>query len=123
MKKNLRKLSALVLALVLSISLALPAAAADISAQEAVAKAYQAFGVKENEVRLLEVRKDRDDGRVVYEIEFAKDYDVKYSCEVLASSGVVVDREKDVSRNIFDKLELFFEVLFSQLFSQLFSRS
>ena len=118
MKKNLRKLSALVLALVLSISLALPAAAADLSAQEAVAKAYQAFGVKENEVRLLEVRKDRDDGRVVYEIEFAKDYDVKYSCEVLASSGVVVDREKDVSRNIFDKLELFFEVLFSQLFSR-----
>ena len=118
MKKNLRKLSALVLALVLSISLALPASAADLSAQEAVAKAYEAFGVKESEVKLLEVKKDRDDGRVVYEVEFVKGYDVKYSCEVLASSGKVVDKEKDVSRNVFDRLELFFEVLFADLFSR-----
>ena len=118
MKKSLRKLFSLALALVLSLSLGSVAFAADLSANEALNKAYEAFGVKAENVQLLELRKDYDDGRAVYEVEFAEGYDVKYSCEVVADSGKVVDREKDISRNIFDKLELFFEVLFAKLFSK-----
>lgn len=118
MKKSLRKLFSLALVLVLSLSLSSVAFAADISANEALNKAYEAFGVKAENVQVLELRKDYDDGRVVYEVEFAEGYDAKYSCEVIADSGKVIDREKDVSRNIFDKIELFFEVLFAKLFSR-----
>lgn len=88
----------------------------DIGKDAAVEAAYAAFGFSAAEVKLIKAQKDRDDGVVVYEVEYAKGYDCKYSVEVLAASGKVIDKEKDVSRNFFDKVELFFEVLFAQLF-------
>ena len=88
----------------------------DIGKDAAVEAAYAAFGFSAAEVKLIKVQKDRDDGVVVYEVEYAKGYDCKYSVEVLAASGKVIDKERDVSRNFFDKVELFFEVLFAQLF-------
>lgn len=118
MKNNFKKLSALLLALALSVSLSSAAFAADLSENEALQKAYEAFDVKAEDVQLLEVKKDYNDGRVVYEIEFAKGYDAKYSCEVVVSDGKVVDRDTDISRNIFDRIELFFEVLLAKLFSK-----
>lgn len=88
----------------------------DIGKDAAVEAAYAAFGFSAAGVKLIKVQKDRDDGVVVYEVEYAKGYDCKYSVEVLAASGKVIDKERDVSRNFFDKVELFFEVLFAQLF-------
>ena len=88
----------------------------DIGKDAAVEAAYAAFGFSAAEVKLIKAHKDRDDGVVVYDIEFAQGYDCKYSVEVLAASGKVIDKERDVSRNFFDKVELFFEVLFAQLF-------
>lgn len=88
----------------------------DIGKDAAVEAAYAAFGFSAAEVKLIKVQKDRDDGVVVYEVEYAKGYDCKYSVEVLAASGKVIDKERDVSRNFFGKVELFFEVLFAQLF-------
>lgn len=88
----------------------------DIGKDAAVEAAYAAFGFSAAEVKLIKVQKDRDDGVVVYEVEYAKGYDCKYSVEVLAASGKVIDKERDVSRNFFDKVELFFEVIFAQLF-------
>ncbi len=88
----------------------------DIGKDAAVEAAYAAFGFSAAEVKLIKAQKDRDDGVVVYEVEYAKGYDCKYSVEVLAASGKVIDKERDVSRNFFDKVELFFEVLFAQLF-------
>ena len=95
-----------------------PAPSGDIGKEAAIKAAYEAFGVKAEEVKLIKAEKDYDDGVVVYDVEFAKDYECKYSCEVVAASGKVIDKEKDVSRNFFDKVELFFEVLFAQLFSK-----
>ncbi len=95
-----------------------PAPAGDIGKDAAVKAAYEAFGVKAEEVKLIKAHKDYDDGAYHYDVEFAKGYDYKYSCEVLAANGKVVDKEKDVSRNFFDKVELFFEVLFAQLFNR-----
>lgn len=91
---------------------------ADIGAEAAKNAALAHFGVKSEDVKFISVKKDYDDGIYVYEIEFCKPYDVKYSCDVIAASGAVKDVEKDVSRNIFDKIELFFEVLFFQLFNR-----
>lgn len=118
MKKNFKKLSSLALAFLLVFSLSVPAFAADVSASEAKAIAVEYFDVKQSEVKFLEVRKDYDDGREVYEIEFCKPYSVKYSCEVVASSGRVVDAEKERIRGFGEKIELFFELLFANLFKR-----
>ncbi len=93
-----------------------PAPAGDIGKDAAVEAAYAAFGLGAAEVKLIKAHKDYDDGVAVYDVEFAEGYNCKYSCEVVAASGKVIDKDKDVSRNFFDKVELFFEVLFAQLF-------
>lgn len=90
----------------------------DIGEAAALKAAYAAFGLSADEVKLIEVKKDYDDGVLVYEVEFAKGYDCEYSCDVVAATGVVLDAETDISRNIFDKIELFFKVLFAQLFNR-----
>lgn len=118
MKKNFKKLSSLVLVFVLMLSLAVPSLAANVSANDAKAIAVEHFGVKESEVKFLEVRKDYDDGREVYELEFCKPYSVKYSCEVVVASGRVVDAERERVRGFGEKVELFFEVLFCSLFKR-----
>jgi len=95
-----------------------PAQSSDIGKEEAKAAALKYFSLSSDEVKFLKVRAEYDDGVKVYDVEFCKGYEVKYSCDVVASNGSVVDADKDVARNIFDKLELFFEVFFSQLFSR-----
>lgn len=87
-----------------------------IDAAKEVALAY--FGVAEGDVKVLEARKDYDDGVAVYEFEFAKGYDFRYSCEVVASNGRVTDAEKEAVRSLGDKIELFFEILFATLFNR-----
>lgn len=93
-----------------------PSQAKDIGKDAALNAAYAAFGFSANEVKLIEVKKDYEDGVLVYEIEFAKGYECEYSCDVVAATGAVIDMETDVSENIFDMIELFFKVLFAQLF-------
>ncbi len=95
-----------------------PAADSDIGLQAAKQAAVAYFGLELSEVEFIKAVKERDDGRYVYDIEFCKDYDAKYSCDVLAADGRVVDADKDVSRDIFDKIELFFELLFAKLFAK-----
>jgi hypothetical protein len=120
MKKNLKKLSALALVLVLVLSLSASALAAggnDIGQAKAKELALAHFQLAEENVKFIEVRKDYDDGRLVYEVEFCEPYEVKYSCEV-HSNGAVRDVDKDYARGIFEKVELFFEVLFYNLFNR-----
>ncbi len=111
MKNNLKKLSSLALAVVLVLAFSVTAFAADITSERAKEIALGHFGVKAEDVKFLEVRKDYDDGRSVYEIEFCKPYSEKFSCEVAAANGLVRDGEREAVRGVFDKLELFFELL------------
>lgn len=83
----------------------------DVGLAEAKKAALAHFGVNEAEVNFYEARKDYDDGVQVYEFGFAKDYEVKYSCEVVAANGLVKDAEREAVRGFGDKVELFFEVL------------
>lgn len=89
----------------------------DIGLAEAKKAALAHFGVKESEVKFYEARREYDDGVLVYDLAFAKGYDVKYSCEVVAANGFVKDAEKEAVRG-FDVIELFFEILFFSLFKR-----
>ena len=91
---------------------------ADIGAEAAKNAALKHFGVKAVDVKFFNVRKDYDDGRAVYDVEFCKPYSVKYSCDVVASSGAVRDAEQEVVRGFGDKIELFFEVFFWNIFNR-----
>ena len=90
----------------------------DVGLAEAKKAALAHFGLSEADVKFVEARKDYDDGVLVYEFEFAKGYEAKYSCAVVAANGFVKDAEKDVARNFFDKVELFFEVLIYELLNR-----
>lgn len=90
----------------------------DIGLEAARKAAVAYFGLNEKDVKFLEARSDYDDGVLVYEFEFAKGYEVKYSCDVVAANGLVKDAEKEEVRGFIEKVELFFEILFSQLFGR-----
>ncbi len=89
----------------------------DIGKNQAIRIALEYFGVTADEIRFIEFRRDYDDGRSVYEIEFCKPYTEKYSCEINTSDGLVRDADKEYVKGIFDKIELFFEVLFNKIFN------
>lgn len=89
-----------------------------VDEQAAKKAALKHFGVNAADVKFLKVKKDNDDGVKVYDVEFCKPWSVKYSCEVVASSGKVVDAEKEAVRGIGDKLELFLEALLWNLFNK-----
>lgn len=91
---------------------------ADIGVEAAKNAALRHFGVKAADVKFFNVKKDYDDGRAVYDVEFCKPYSVKYSCDVVASSGAVRDAEQEAVRGFGDKLELFFEVFFWNIFNK-----
>lgn len=93
--------------------------AADIGKDKAVELALEAFGLNANDVKLVKARKDYDDGKLVYEIEFREGYEKEYSCEVDAATGRVYDKEIEVNRTSVDKIELFFES-FRNIFNRIF---
>ena len=70
---------------------------ADTKISESKAKeiARTNAGLTNNDVNFLRVEKDRDDGRVVYEIEFYAD-GMEYDCEIDANTGAIISWEKEV---------------------------
>ena len=90
----------------------------DVGLAEAKKAALAHFGVNEAEVKFYEARKDYDDGVQVYEFGFAKGYEVKYSCEVVAANGLVRDAEREAVRGFGDKVELFFDLLLHALLNR-----
>ena len=79
----------------------------DIGEDAALQTALEAAGVSESDASRLRISKDRDDGRVVYEIRFDVDQ-TEYDYDVLASDGQILssdvelrndDRDDDDDRN------------------------
>lgn len=89
----------------------------DIGLEAAKKAAVAHFGLSESEVKFLVERQDYDDGVLVYEFEFVKGYEIKYSGEVVADSGLVRDAEKEIIISLSDKIELFFELIFIIFFN------
>ena len=66
----------------------------EISREKAKQLALKHAGVNEKDAFAISIEKDRDDGRVLYEIEF-KAGGYEYSCNVDAYSGKIGDFEKE----------------------------
>lgn len=68
---------------------------AKLTADEALDIALKEAGVTKENIRELENHLDRENGVLVYEIEF-KSGNMEYSYDVNANTGLVVDRDKDL---------------------------
>ena len=68
--------------------------AADIGREAALAAALSPAGVSQDQVYDLEVQRDRDDGRLEYEIEF-KTGGWEYEYTINAADGTILDYERD----------------------------
>ncbi len=67
---------------------------AKLTADEALDIALKDASVAKESIRDLESRLDRENGVLVYEIDF-KSGDREYSYDINADTGVVVDRDRD----------------------------
>ncbi len=83
----------------------------DIGVEKAKALALEAFGLNASDVKLVKAKKDYDDGRLVYEIEYREGYEKEYSCEVDAETGDVYDMDIDINRTRFEKIEYLLECI------------
>lgn len=92
----MKKLIAMVLALVMMLALGVTASAANNppTKEEAKKIALEYAGVDESEAFFTKARTDRDDGRHVYEFEFYVDT-TEYEVEVDANTGRVTDFSVD----------------------------
>ena len=68
--------------------------AADIGSEAALAAALSHAGVSQDQVYDLEVKREYDDGRLEYEIEF-KTGGWEYEYTILAADGAILDYERD----------------------------
>ena len=80
----------LVLVMVLALGATAFAAGSPVTKEEARKIALEYAGVNEDEALFTKERKDRDDGRLVYEFEFYVDT-TEYEVEVDANTGRVTD--------------------------------
>ena len=65
-----------------------------ITADEALDVALRAAGVGKNEIRELQNNLDRENGILVYDIEF-KSGTTEYSYDINAQTGEIIDRDQD----------------------------
>ena len=67
-----------------------------LTADEALDVALREAGLGKNEIRELENNLDRENGILVYDIEF-KSGNTEYSYDINAQTGEIIDREKDLN--------------------------
>ena len=69
---------------------------AKLTADEALDIALKDAGVGKNQIREIENNLDRENGILVYDIEF-KSGNTEYSYDINAQTGEIIDREKDLN--------------------------
>ena len=94
-EKEMKKLVAMILAVLMMVGcVSAFAAEGTLTKEEAVKTALEFAGVKEDQVTFLNVHRDLDDGREVFEIKFVANK-VEYEMNVDIRTGRVFDADRD----------------------------
>lgn len=93
----MKRVLSIILIAVFVFSLSACAGDAKITADEALEIALEEAGLSSDDVRNVENRLERDDGVLIYEIDFDAG-DTEYSYDVDARTGAIVDRDRDRDR-------------------------
>ena len=94
-EKEMKKLVAMILAVLMMVGcVSAFAAEGTLTKEEAVKTALEFAGVKEDQVTVLNVHRDLDDGREVFEIKFVANK-VEYEMNVDIRTGRVFDADRD----------------------------
>ena len=72
-----------------------PAASGDIGSEKAKSIALNHAGVTSSTAKFVKVERDRDDGRLLYEVEFYAG-NKEYDYEILASDGTILSYDADI---------------------------
>ena len=72
--------------------------AGEVSLEDAKAAAFADAGVTEDSATIVKAKRDRDDGRAIYDIEFYAD-NTKYEYEINAADGSVISSERNANTN------------------------
>ncbi|MEE1321867.1 MAG: PepSY domain-containing protein [Acutalibacteraceae bacterium] len=129
MKKNLRKVLAIALAIVSLFSLSISAFAADISADKAKGIALKDAGYSAQEVIRIKAEYEVDDGRKVWNVDFLAEDEkgrvVDYDYEISAADGRILERDWEFEDDFYpdreDRYENAFEALFRKFVQWLLS--
>lgn len=98
MKKHIARLLAVVFIATCCLTVGVTAEAATyIGISKAKSIALSHAGHKKSVVRFVKAKRDREDGRVVYEIEFRlrKNRRIEYEYEIDARTGKILDWDRD----------------------------
>ena len=72
-----------------------PAASGDIGSEKAKSIALNHAGVTSSTAKFVKVERDRDDGRLLYEVEFYAG-NKEYDYEILAADGTILSYDADI---------------------------
>ena len=129
MKKKISKVLAVVLALVALFSLAVPAFAADISADKAKEIALKDVGYSVQEVIRIKADYDIDDGRKVWNVDLLVEDEkgrvLDYDYEISAADGRILERDWEFENDLYpdrdDRIENAFEAFFRKFIQWILS--
>ena len=92
----MKKLTALITALMILVCGCAAAFAEQktLTKEEAVRIALEYTGLEEEQVRFTKIREERDDGRLVWEIEFVRN-GIEYEFDIDARTGRILEADRD----------------------------
>ena len=105
MKKRTLAIGTLTLTAALAVSMSGIALAAQISKDRAEEIALSDAGVKEDDLIYIYSKQDRDDGRLVYDVEFVTDDYIEYDYEISVSTGEILGMDYDAEYIDYDRYE------------------
>lgn len=99
MKRTMKVFGTVLTAGTLAAVMAFHVFAAQITKEKAQSIALENAGVTEENVTFIKNETDREDGRLVYEIEFLTSDFKEYDYEIDAETGIIISRDYEIKSN------------------------